>query len=266
MNREQWIQQLKKIGLSGYEAQVYLAILGETNAPASRVVRKSGVPQSKVYGALESLIAKGFAEQVLGDVKMYRGIPPRRAFANYRRIVEEDLAKSKSDMSQLEMIAPGSPANDPASLGIRLVKSSQLAAALGDALDNATTEVVATIKPPLGLPLDLPSDVKLIDRGIAVRRVAEARMLRDPVQGPALIEHAEQTGALRFIDRLPLRFSVVDSTIALLELEETDNSLVGLVVPNSGLAETLRLMFNTIWSQARSLDELPAMLREHVKS
>ena len=104
MNRDEWIQKLKKMGLSGYEAQVYLALLGETRAPASRVVRKSGVPQSKVYGALSSLVERGFAEQVLGDVKLYRGIPPEQAFENYRRSVEDALAESKTDIDRKSVV------------------------------------------------------------------------------------------------------------------------------------------------------------------
>ena len=113
MNRDEWVQKLKKMGLSGYEAQVYLALLGETRAPASRVVRKSGVPQSKVYGALNSLVERGFAEQVLGDVKLYRGIPPLQAFDNYRRSVEESLTESQADMKELGVKAPDAPTDDP---------------------------------------------------------------------------------------------------------------------------------------------------------
>ncbi|MBX3475548.1 MAG: TrmB family transcriptional regulator [Planctomycetes bacterium] len=264
MNREQWIQKLKKLGLSGYEAQVYLALLGETRAPASRVVRKSGVPQSKVYGALSSLIERGFAEQVLGDVKLYRGIPPQQAFENYRRQVEQQLAESQASMAELDKTAPDTPGDDPGSLGIRLVRNQQISSVLNDALENAQSEFLVAVKAPLVVPPDTESDLRMVKRGVKLCYLIETALIRDPVQGPALVRNAEETGAVRFIDHLPLRFIVIDRNSVMIELAETDGTTMGLVVPNRGLADNMRLLFNSLWAKARTLEELPEQFREPV--
>lgn len=266
MNREQWIQQLRKIGLSGYEAQVYLALLGETNAPASRIVRKSGVPQSKVYGALTSLIERGFAEQVLGDVKMYRGVPPRQAFATYRQRVEDNLAKSKSDMSQLEMAAPGAPSNDPASLGIRLLRQAQFEGVRTSVVAGAKAEFLTTLKAAPAIAPDAAAELRRIRQGVDVRYVVQTDALRDPVQGPALYRLAEETGTVRFVDMVPTGFSVVDSAMVLIEVDDADDSKQGLVIPNTALAESMKILFNTLWSQSRALEQLPTVFREAVTS
>lgn len=264
MNREDWIQKLKKMGLSGYEAQVYLALLGETRAPASRVVRKSGVPQSKVYGALSSLIERGFAEQVLGDVKLYRGIPPQQAFENYRRQVEQSLAESQESMSALEQTAPDAPSDDPGSLGIRLVRSQQVANVFDAALEGAQKEFLVAVKSPLVIAPDTEADLRLIKRGVKLRYLVETALIQDPVYGAALLRNAEETGVVRFVERLPLRFIVIDRATAMIELKENDGSTMGLVVPNEGLAENMRLLFNSLWASARSLQELPEQFREPV--
>jgi sugar-specific transcriptional regulator TrmB len=266
MNREQWIQQLRKIGLSGYESQVYLALLGETNAPASRIVRKSGVPQSKVYGALESLIQHGFAEQVLGEVKMYRGVPPRQAFATYRQRVEDNLAKSKSDMSQLEMAAPGTPSNDPLSLGIRLLRQPQFAGVRNVVVAGVKNQFLTSLKAAPALAPDTAGDMRLIRQGADVRYIVLTEALKDPVQGPALYRHAEETGVVRFLDVVPTGFSVVDGSMVLIEVDEIDGSKLGLVIPNNALAESMKILFNSLWSQARTLEQLPIVFREPVAS
>jgi sugar-specific transcriptional regulator TrmB len=266
VNREQWIQKLKVMGLSGYEAQVYLALLGETRAPASRVVRKSGVPQSKVYGALSSLIERGFAEQVLGDVKLYRGIPPQQAFENYRRQVEASLAESQAAMATLEETAPDAPSDDPGSLGIRLVRRQQISGAFNEALENAQSEFLVSIKAPLLIAPDTEGDKRLIARGVKLRYLVETKLIRDPVHGPALIRNAEEIGCVRFVDHVPLRFIVIDRATAMIELAENDGTTMGLVVPNNGLAENMRLLFNSLWANARTLDELPVEFREPVVS
>jgi len=266
LNREQWIQKLKQMGLSGYEAQVYLALLGETRAPASRVVRKSGVPQSKVYGALSSLIERGFAELVLGDVKLYRGIPPRQAFDNYRRQVEDSLTESQDAMAELEEHAPDAPSDDPGSLGIRLVRPAQIQTVFEDAMASAGKEFLVAVKSPLIVAPDTASDQALINRGVKLRYLVETRLLRDPVHGAALMRNAEEIGCVRFIDHVPLRFIVIDRATAMIELAENDGSTMGLVVPNNGLAENMHLLFNSLWVRARTLEELPAEFREAVAS
>jgi sugar-specific transcriptional regulator TrmB len=265
VNRDEWIQKLKKMGLSGYEAQVYLALLGETRAPASRVVRKSGVPQSKVYGALSSLVERGFAEQVLGDVKLYRGIPPAQAFENYRRSVEEALAESRQDMEKLSSKAPESPTDDPGSLGIRLVRSGQIVGVVSDAFETVEHELIISVHAPMVMGPDTEKDLEMIRRGVKLRYLIDIQVLDDPVFGPQLVSNAEQTdGAVRFIENVPLRFLVIDGRTAMIELAEEDGSTMGLVVPNRGLAENMRMLFDGLWARAKTLDQLPEGFREAV--
>lgn len=263
MNRDEWIHKLKKMGLSGYEAQVYLALLGESRAPASRVVRKSGVPQSKVYGALSSLVERGFAELVLGDVKLYRGIPPEQAFENYRRCVEETLTQSQADMKELAVKAPDAPSDDPGSLGIRLVRSSQVVGVVNEAFESAERELVVAVRAPLMMGPDTASDLQVIRRGVKLRYLVDLAVLDDPVIGPAMIQNAEDlSGCVRFIERVPLRFMVIDGRSAMIELAEEDNSSAALVVPNKGLAENMRMLFEGLWHRAKTVEQLPGAIRQ----
>jgi sugar-specific transcriptional regulator TrmB len=258
LNRDEWVQKLKKMGLSGYEALVYLALLGETRAPASRVVRKSGVPQSKVYGALSSLVERGFAEQILGDVKLYRGIAPAQAFENYRRSVEESLAESRADMRDLSVKAPETPMDDPGSLGIRLVRSGQIVGVVSDAFDTVEEELIISVRAPMVMGPDTATDLAMIARGVRLRYLLDTEVLKDVVHGPQVLANAEELGdRVRFIDHVPLRFMVIDGKTAMIELAEEDNSTMGLVVPNRGLAENMRMLFDGLWEQAKPVSELP---------
>ena len=263
VNRDEWIQKLQKMGLSGYEAQVYLALLGETKAPASRVVRKSGVPQSKVYGALSSLVERGFAELVLGDVKLYRGIPPQQAFENYRRSVEETLTESHADMQELSAKAPDAPSDDPGSLGIRLVRSGQIVGVVEEAFETVETELIIAVRAPMVMAPDTPTDLRMLERGVKLRYLIDADILQDAVFGPQVLQNAEDlVGCVRFIKHVPLRFMVMDGKTAMIELAEEDSSTMGLVVPNRGLAENMRVLFDGLWDQAKTVDQLPNALRQ----
>jgi HTH-type transcriptional regulator, sugar sensing transcriptional regulator len=258
MNRDEWIQKLKRLGLSGYEAQVYLALLGETRAPASRVVRKSGVPQSKVYGALSSLVSRGFAELVLGDVKLYRGVPPHEAFENYRRSVEGTLDAAKADMEALAKCAPDAPTADPGNLGIRLIRSHQIRGVLDDAFEKAQFEILMVAKHPLVIPPDIEMDRKATTRGVRVRQVVERAVLDDAVHGPAVLAEEEAVGDIRFLEYVPMRFTVIDRRVTMLALSEEDGATMALVVPNRGLVENMLSFFESMWEQAREARDILA--------
>jgi HTH-type transcriptional regulator, sugar sensing transcriptional regulator len=62
------IQSLQAIGMSGYEAKAYLALLG-ANRPINgyEVAKHSGVPRSTVYETLGKLLTRGAAFEVRSD-------------------------------------------------------------------------------------------------------------------------------------------------------------------------------------------------------
>lgn len=53
-------ENLKKLGLTEYEAKSYLALVKYGAMPGREVARKSAVPPTRVFDALKSLIDKGF--------------------------------------------------------------------------------------------------------------------------------------------------------------------------------------------------------------
>jgi sugar-specific transcriptional regulator TrmB len=53
-------ENLKKLGLTEYEAKSYLALVKHGAMPGREVARKSAVPPTRVFDALKSLIDKGF--------------------------------------------------------------------------------------------------------------------------------------------------------------------------------------------------------------
>ncbi|MCF6228762.1 MAG: helix-turn-helix domain-containing protein, partial [Planctomycetes bacterium] len=236
---------------------VYLALLGETRAPASRVVRNSGVPQSKVYGALASLVEAGFAEQILGEVKMFRGIPPLQAFENYKRSVNTSLDVSLADMKQLAIKAPEEPTEDPGMLGIRLVRSGQISGAVKEAMNSAKSELYVSTVFPVQLVPDTDMNHKLAERGVQFRCLYETRLLTDSPHGAAILRENETYKCARFVDKLPMRFVIIDRKIAMVELSEKDGSTAGLVIPNDRFAENMCLLFNQFWDIGKTAEELP---------
>jgi len=80
---------LQKLGLSIYQIKAYKALVELKLARAGAISAKSKVPQSKIYGVLDSLAEKGLINIMPSKPKEYTAIEPH--------IVIENLISSKKD-------------------------------------------------------------------------------------------------------------------------------------------------------------------------
>ena len=57
---------LRRLGLSKYEANAYVALVGLSTGTATEIANMAGIPETSAYRALNGLVQKGFAEVSLG--------------------------------------------------------------------------------------------------------------------------------------------------------------------------------------------------------
>ena len=83
---------LRGLGLTEYEARIYLALLAEAPLSGYAVARESGVPRSKVYEVLEGLVRQGIVIASHGGSTLYAALPPVELIALRRRASAVALA------------------------------------------------------------------------------------------------------------------------------------------------------------------------------
>jgi Cd2+/Zn2+-exporting ATPase len=87
------LEQLAALGMTEYEAKVYLSLLGENPATGYQVSKTSGVPRSMVYEALGRLEARGAVlKSVEEKATLYRPVPPTMLLDRYEREARERAA------------------------------------------------------------------------------------------------------------------------------------------------------------------------------
>ena len=95
MTYEDVISRLQHLGMSGYEAKTYLALVG-AGEPLNgyEVAKRSGVPRSTVYETLGKLVARGAAFEVRGDGDAvdYLPLPAKALLDRLGRDYTESLA------------------------------------------------------------------------------------------------------------------------------------------------------------------------------
>jgi sugar-specific transcriptional regulator TrmB len=79
MDDEEAIEGLARLGLTTYEARVFLALQKLGSASASEVSEVADVPRSQVYGAAERLEERGLVETRQSTPTVYRPVPLEQA-------------------------------------------------------------------------------------------------------------------------------------------------------------------------------------------
>jgi sugar-specific transcriptional regulator TrmB len=79
------VQKLQKVGLTEYEAKVYLSLLNDHLSTATKLSEKSGVPRTKIYSVLETLAHKGWTKIYSGVPLLFKAVDPRDVFENIKK-------------------------------------------------------------------------------------------------------------------------------------------------------------------------------------
>lgn len=91
-------RELRKIGLTQYEAKIYRALLVSGRTDAKQISKKSGVPITAVYPNLKSLIEKQLVIKLDGDVAQYEAQRPRAAIPAYVERKQALMASLSADV------------------------------------------------------------------------------------------------------------------------------------------------------------------------
>src|SRR6058998_3570830 len=104
---------LRELGISGPAADAFCALVRTADATASELVRKTGIPDSKIYYALDELAEKGLVEVQAGKPKTFRVVPPKEVEMRLSRMVQAEYdrrrAATKAPSMDVAFIVKGLP-------------------------------------------------------------------------------------------------------------------------------------------------------------
>lgn len=152
------IEDMKKLGLSEYEIKAYLSLLQVHPVNGYVLSKNSGIPRSRVYEVLESLVNKHIVFEEIGDdVTLYHPINPKDLISKYKNDFQnvlshvasytEDLFQKNENDNKLIVLKGRnkildfsksliSKSNKRIALSIWDEEMQELSEALGNALDR----------------------------------------------------------------------------------------------------------------------------------
>lgn len=96
------IQVMKKYNFSEYETLVYTTLLEIGNLSGYEVSKRSGVPRSKVYNVLESLLKKGLVIVTKTEPKLYQGIPAQEFLDKLKKNTLTDIDYLEEELGSIK--------------------------------------------------------------------------------------------------------------------------------------------------------------------
>ncbi len=91
-------EHLKSLGLTKYEALVYIALLRVESASATEIHEISGVPRASVYPVLDKLMKKGLVSVSNTTPKRFDAAPPDEGVEHLLRQIERDAGAAKEEL------------------------------------------------------------------------------------------------------------------------------------------------------------------------
>jgi len=105
--RDRLVSRLKELELPTQEALTYITLLMHPSITAGTLCKETGIPDSKIYYALDGLSKKGMIVVQKGNPNIYLPTSPKEAVANLKSQLTESLNEKLKEADLLvDMLAP----------------------------------------------------------------------------------------------------------------------------------------------------------------
>ena len=248
------LERLRRAGLSRYESLVYLGLVEDRNARVVEIARRTGVPQPKVYQALDSLVEKGYCAVGADAINRYRPIAPELALKAQIARLTEQQAEVRALSETLTALYRSGAEEQRWAPPVEIVKGlPQIRSLLAEQVHLARSEVLYFGQSPQVPTLEVTQALwERAEAGVSLRLLFDERYFDDGEQ------RGEEDGLLRKLKgekrrtaALPSKMIVVDRGAALLSIARPgSDGLLLLVLRQEGLVTHCRASFEHFWSRA----------------
>lgn len=251
------LERLRAAGLSRYESLVYLGLVEDRNARVVEIARRTGVPQPKVYQALDSLVEKGFCALGADAVNRYRPVDPQLAFQGEIQRLEAQETQVRGLTDELAGLYRSGAEEQRWAPPIEIVKGlPQIRQLLVEQVHKARSELLYFGQSPQVPALEVAKG--LWERAEAGVRL---RLLFDDGYFERSEERGEEDDLLRRVKgekrrtaKLPSKMIVVDGAVAMLSVSKPGSEgFLVLVLRQEGLVAHVLASFEAAWARGTPL-------------
>jgi sugar-specific transcriptional regulator TrmB len=252
---------LRGLGLSTYEAEVYEALLKLGQAKVQDLARVTSVPRPQIYVALGALCGKGMCREMRGKVTAYAAVAPGIAFRGLLKQEEAHLKVRTEGIRGLDKVYQQRKPESMSPDFVQVLRGRQVRHFIDEQAAQAKEELLILMKythaqSAKSLEGAARSETALLERGVQVRCLYEAASLEHTEIIPILRRLMERGEQGRAVPSVPLDMMVFDRRAALFSLTTQPGEVTVFAFSHPDLIQVMRLSFEHLWHEGRSLREL----------
>jgi sugar-specific transcriptional regulator TrmB len=266
---EHLLDDLSDLGLSGYEAAVYLALLARNGLAPTEVATRARIPRQRIYDVLDSLAAKGLCTSRDTTPKTYFALDPAMALEALSQQRAEALERERERTARkahdlIGELAPifesGRSQNDPLSYIAILSEPTRIAAQALEMARAARVRVNACIKRPMILSQEQNWRFlrEPLSRGVLYRALYERAALEDDELREWMGTFCEWGQEIRIVEHLPVKMQAFDDSVALLSMQDPVGgppSFTAIAVRHAGTVAFLNTAFERLWESGEPFED-----------
>lgn len=247
------IDKLKELGLTEYEAKVYITLLKEGTLKGTQVHRKSGVPHSPTYHSLLSLESKGFITITPTKPKKFSAINPKLAINNFISRKVEHIKEIEHEISDglLELKKPQSADEMIEKVNIT-AGSDRIFSIIKYLFDEAKDEMRVMYTYEIRNYLQQKGTLDAIKRGVKVRILATKKL---PLGIKWMKEDVRLGAEVRYFRVEELRIVVQDNKKSVISMINPRDSRDRVITyfEHGLFSNILAKYFDEIWKKAQKI-------------
>ncbi|HEV3464308.1 MAG TPA: helix-turn-helix domain-containing protein [Actinomycetota bacterium] len=258
------IDRLVRHGLGQGEARCYVGMLAQRAFKVSEVATEAGLPRSRAYELIRSLVRFGLCTEVAGSgFARFRAVPPNEAIGRLEASKAEQARRRDRALNGLVQAlamragpTPGS-GEEPVEM---LRRREQLLSIMATEVCQATREVL-TIVNTSWEPTDCRGLRDRLAAGVRFRIIFDRDSLEHEPHLEWVAAFAGEPGfEARVVDRVETLYLLVDGSVVLLNLTVPGTQTPGshaesLLMRHQGLGQILRDAFERTWAQGVPFDQ-----------
>ncbi len=265
-------RRLTELGLTTYEAKALLALQEKDEVTAGELAKSSGLPRQRIYDVLNSLQMKGLCSEIPGTVMRYRATDLRAGLLNmlvernreFQTVLDGQRSVALSLADSLEN--GGRRTNGTNNHVLQVIRNpTQMLLKYDQLLLEAGREVIGFAKLPYVQSMAEETYEKVSD-GVDVHFLIEREVF---TEAPAMIEaifRLYSDHEHRFIDELPMKFTIFDRRKVLLFLPDDNKyGTLGMILDSPDLAASLGMLFDILWQQGTPHTEETASISKAIQ-
>jgi len=251
------------LGLTGYEANAYVALTRRDRATGAEVARLAGLPRQRIYDVLDGLVARGLATVEPGRPTRYVAVAPELAVAALLTARRTEVERLEHEAAlAVALLTPafhdGRSTGDPLNYIEVLREPVAIAKRFGELQAAATREILVFTKPPYAVePAQNVAGLELLARHVEARSVYERSVYDDEAVVDAVRFFVAAGEQARVVDELPLKLALIDERVALFTMEDPvagTSTLTIMIVEHPSLARLLKLAFEHAWERGEDFE------------